>query len=88
MSALADQGLRNRRAARLEDVAREPVDRFRQTVVEEVRRGWRLVSFFGMPETAEDTRLIAILADDAGGRLAATSTVVRDRYPALTPDCA
>jgi len=87
VSALADQGLRNRRAIPLGEVPRQAVDVFRQSVVDEVAQGARLVALFGMPEGAQETRLLAILADDAAGRLGATSTVVGDRYPALTPDC-
>src|SRR6185503_1780646 len=34
-----------------------------------------------------DTRLVAVLADDGRGELGGLSTRVRDRYPALTPDC-
>jgi len=50
-----------------------------------VGNGWRLLSFFGMPEGATDCRLVAILADDAGGALGATSTVVGDGFESLTP---
>src|SRR6185437_7148692 len=48
---------------------------------------WRLVSLFGMPESGEITRLIAILAHDTLGQLGATSMRVSERYPALTPEC-
>ena len=34
-----------------------------------------------------DCRLVAVLADDAGGSLGATSTVVGDGFASLTPDC-
>ena len=68
-------------------VPRESVEQFRETVVDAVTEGWRLVALFGMPETADGTRLLAVLADDAGGRLGVTSTLVGDRYPALTPVC-
>ncbi|MBX6363505.1 MAG: hydrogenase [Gemmatimonadetes bacterium] len=87
MRALVELGLRNRRAVLLADVPLEDVDGFRQTVVDAVAAGWRLVAFLGMPETAETTRLLAILADDARGQLGAASTLVGESYPALTPDC-
>jgi Ni,Fe-hydrogenase III large subunit len=80
-------GLRNRRAIPLGAVPTESIDGFRETVVDAVAAGWRLVAFFGSPEDAERTRFLAILADDARGELGATSTFVHDRYPALTPDC-
>ena len=80
-------GLRNRRAVPWSAVPRESPQAFATTVTEAVAAGWRLISFFGMPDDAEDVRLVAILADDDRGALGATSTSVRDRYPALTPSC-
>ena len=80
-------GLSNRRSVPLQAVPLESIEDFRQTVVEAVEYGWRLAAFFGMPERAGDTRLLAILAHDEQGRLGATSALVGDHYPALTPDC-
>ena len=68
-------------------VPRETEDGFRETVLAAVRNGWRLISFFGMPEGSMDCRLVAVLADDAGGSLGATSTVVGDGFESLTPLC-
>jgi len=65
----------------------EPVERFRESVIEAVGEGRRLAALFGMPEGDDRTRLIGILADDAGGELGATSTVVGDRYPSLAAVC-
>jgi hypothetical protein len=87
VTAFTGMGLRNRRAVPFGAVSTEPVDHFRATVIDAVRDGWRVVSMFGMPEGSDRTRLVAVLGDDAGGELGATSTVVGDRYPALTPDC-
>lgn len=87
MNRLDDVGLRNRRAVPLRAIPVEPVDDFRQTVVDAVAADWRIVACFGMPESGGDTRLLAILANDAQGKLGATSTVVTERYPALTPVC-
>jgi Ni,Fe-hydrogenase III large subunit len=87
MSPWRQLGLRNRRAVPLAALPVEPVERFRESVTEAVREGRRLVSLFGMPEGGERTRLVAILADDAGGELGATSAVVADRYPSLTTGC-
>jgi len=86
MSGL-ELGLRNRRAVPLAAVPREPVNRFRQWVIDGVGRGRRLLAFFGMPETAGQSLLLALLADDEAGALGACATVVADSYPALTPDC-
>jgi Ni,Fe-hydrogenase III large subunit len=80
-------GLRNRHAVPLENVPLEPIDSFRRTIVDAVTADWRIVAFFGMPETDDRTRILAILANDAVGQLGATSTVVGERYPALTPEC-
>ena len=87
MSVLRDLGMRNRRAVPFASVPAEPVDEFRETVIGAVREGWRVVAMFGMPDGADATRVVAVLADDANGVLSATSMRVGERYPALTPDC-
>ena len=87
MNDAEDLGLRNRRAVSLPSIPRERVERFRQRVIDEVAKGRRLVTFFGMPEAAGETLLLAVLADDEEGVLAACSTVVGDSYPAITPEC-
>jgi Ni,Fe-hydrogenase III large subunit len=87
MSGLSAVGLRNRRAVQLAAVPRESAGQFQQTVSEAVRNGRRLVAFFGMPEPDGRTALLAVLADDARGRLEVTSTHVDEAYPALTPGC-
>ncbi len=87
MSGMEEMGLRNRRAVPLAAISREPVNRFRQWVIDGVAAGRRLITFFGMPETAGHTQLLAVLADDEAGVLGACATVVADSYPALTPDC-
>ena len=87
MSRWRQLGLRNRRAVALGAVPVEPVERFRESVMEAVGEGRRLASFFGMPEGGDRTRLVAILADDANGELGATSAVVGDRYPSLATGC-
>jgi Ni,Fe-hydrogenase III large subunit len=79
--------LRNRHAIPMQAVPTEPIERFHETIVGAVTAGWRVVSLFGMPEGGDMTRLVAVLAQDAAGRLGATSTVVGERYPALTPTC-
>lgn len=87
MSGVGDVDLRNRRAIPLAAVPTESVDDFRATVLDAVAIGRRIVSFFGMPEDSERTRLMAIIADDTTARLGAASTIVTDRFIALTPDC-
>lgn len=87
MSLMGELELRNRRAVPFRSLREEPVDRFRESVVQAVADGFRIVSLFGLPEGGELTRLVAILADDARGQLGATTTLVHEQYPSLTPDC-
>jgi Ni,Fe-hydrogenase III large subunit/Ni,Fe-hydrogenase III component G len=87
VTSFGELGLRNRRAVPWKSVPRESFDRFREGLVQAVAQGWRLASLFGMPETDDRTRLVAILADDVRGDLEASSAVVAQHYPALTPHC-
>ncbi|HYK82089.1 MAG TPA: NADH-quinone oxidoreductase subunit C [Gemmatimonadales bacterium] len=87
MTPLDALDLRNRRAVPWAAVPHESVESFGTTVREAVASGWRLISFFGLPDDATDVRLVAILADDDRAVLGATSTSVHERYPALTPAC-
>ena len=80
-------GLRNRRTVPFSAVPIETPEQFHASVTAAVAGGWRLVTLFGMPEPRGDTRLVAILGDDARGELGATSTVVMDRFRSLTPLC-
>jgi Ni,Fe-hydrogenase III large subunit len=79
--------LGNRRAVRWADVPCLGIEAFRAAVVEAVQEGRRLVLYFGLPDGATDTRLVAVLADNDAGALEALSARVGERYPALTPDC-
>jgi len=87
LSGFDDLGLHNRHAVPWAAVPVETVERFRETVAGAAAGGWRLASLFGLPDGGELTRLVAILAHDEQGRLGATSTLVGERYPALTPLC-
>lgn len=87
MTTFDGLGLRNRRAMPLAAIPRESMTRFRDTIITATRGGWRLAAFFGTPDTAGQTLLLAILAQDAAGELGALATLVQDAYPALTPDC-
>jgi len=87
MTAFDALGLRNRRAIPLGAVPLEPLPRFRDTVIQAVRDGWRLAAYFGSPEPTGQTRLLAVLAQDERGQLGALSTLVQGSYPALTPEC-
>ncbi len=87
MTDLYGAGLRNRRAIPFGAVPIEPAERFQVTVGEAQAEGGRLVSLFGLPHDADQVRLVAIVADDAAGRLGVTSAIVGRAYPALTPLC-
>ncbi len=87
MSAIEYGALRNRHAVPLRSIATEPVEHFCDRVIRAVDEGGRIVAMFGLPESDESTRLVAIIADDAGGALGATSTIVGDAYPSITPRC-
>ncbi len=87
MSAFTELGLRNRRAIPLAQVPEASVERFRRDMADALASGWRLASLFGMPEAHGTVRMLAVLADDYRGELGIMSTVVTDRYPALTPEC-
>ena len=59
-------------------------DELVRTTADELSRGGRLCAWFGVPDP-EGTRLVAVLAFDAGNTLAVgRSTPVRDRFPSLT----
>lgn len=87
MTAFDGLGLRNRRTIPFAALPMETVPRFRDTVCQAVRDGWRLVAFFGMPGLAHGVQLVAILAQDERGQLGALTTLVDGSYPALTPEC-
>jgi Ni,Fe-hydrogenase III large subunit len=79
--------LGNRRAAPLAQVPLASAEGFRTGVVDAVAEGWRIASLFGVAEGSDTVRLVAVLADDSRGRLGALSTIVGERYPAVTPYC-
>ncbi|MBT1075690.1 NADH-quinone oxidoreductase subunit C [Geobacter grbiciae] len=58
-----------------------PVDinEFLQGILDSVDRGWRIVSYFGVPAPAS-TALVCILANKAEGRLAAARTETSDNH--------
>ena len=80
--------LANRRAVRLSDVPRLPIDAFGATIADAVASDWRIVSLFGTPESATSLCLIAVLADDERGQLGAASAIVGDRFPSVAAVCA
>lgn len=79
--------LGNRRSVPLGALPELAAASFRESVVGAARAGWRIVALFGTSERADRVRLIAVLADDEHGSLGALTSVVGDRYEALSVDC-
>ena len=56
---------------------------FLQSIIDAVDRGWRIVSYFGIPDQA-GLALICVLADKAEGQLAVTRTDTGDdHFPSI-----
>jgi Ni,Fe-hydrogenase III large subunit len=62
------------------------VGEFRKAVIDDIAAGGRVVSFFGRPQ-GTTVRLFIFLAHDVEGRIGILATDVKEKYPALTPDC-
>ncbi len=77
--------IHNGQALPLKDVPELAVPDFAGVIREQVRRGRRISSLFGMPDGDRIT-ILAVLAHDSQGMLELCRMRVRDRYPALTPD--
>ena len=87
MTTLPGLRILNRRTVPLADVPMLPLDRLGQRLEEAIGDGGRIVTLFGTPETADELRLLCVLANDARGELAAITTVVRREYRALSIGC-
>ena len=60
---------------------------FLQGIMDVVDQGWRIVSYFGIPDN-KGVVLICVLADKGEGRLAVTRTdVTDDRFPSIASLC-
>ncbi len=67
------------------DVPAHAPDAFASGLTGALGRGWRLVSFFAVPETG-GFALVGVIASDAGNTLAvARSGPVTGRFPSITP---
>ena len=99
MNANSISTVRNGQKVDLASLPLVAFEEFRDAIVSAVKAGARLGALFGvaLQETdgqgsqamrvSGDFRLFAVLAQEAEGMLAVTSTRVGDTYPALTPDC-
>jgi Ni,Fe-hydrogenase III large subunit len=75
----------NGKALPLAEVPELGIDEFRKVIIEEVGRGRRISSLFGMLQ-GDGIALMAVLANDRVGVLELCRTQVRDNYPCLTVD--
>lgn len=87
MTTLPLAEFRNRQAIPLASVPRLSAEELAEVLERASAGEWRLLTLFGMPEGDDRLCLVAILADDARGRLAAASAVVEQRYPSLARRC-
>ena len=81
--------VRNPGTVPLAELPERSFDLFRGWILEEVGRGLRIATLFGMPgRRPDEVGLVAVLADDADGQLlVGRSRLEGDDYPALTPLC-
>ena len=79
--------IRNGVAVPVGQVPQVTIDRFRSGVLTAIDEGRRLLLLAGLSRAEEGTRLLAALADDAGGTIDLVTTIAPEGYPALTPDC-
>jgi Ni,Fe-hydrogenase III large subunit len=75
----------NGKALSLTDVPELSLNEFRAAIIEQVGRGRRISSLFGMPQ-GDGVALMAVLANDRVGVLELCRTEVRESYPCLTVD--
>ena len=80
---------RNAIAINRDTIPALPLDDFRRAVLDGVGGGLRVASYFGYTSAPQGpVELLAVLADDAQGRLQITSTRLDgDEFPSLTPQC-
>jgi len=77
----------NRRSVGVAAIPLLPVASFNATIADAVTEQWRIVALFGTPESSTSLRIVAVLADDARGRLGTLSSLVEARYPSLSVRC-
>ena len=87
MTILPGARISNRRSIRLADVPTLSVTEFTAAVSNAIGDQWRIVSLFGVPESDDRLRLIAVMAHDDSGQLAVSSAIVGQHYPALGAAC-
>ena len=79
-----------RQSADLDSLPRLDAAELRERVIRAVTGGWRVLAFFGLPETTRSgapAGLCCVLTHDAARTLAALRTPPLEQFPSLTPDC-
>lgn len=62
-------------------------NQFLQGILDAVERGWRIISYFGIPDKT-DVSLVCLLANKAEGQLAVTRTFAGDgHFPSIASRC-
>jgi Ni,Fe-hydrogenase III large subunit len=79
--------IRNGRSVERATVPRLGFDDFRRALLDSTERSWRVSAFFGLPAEDDRVEVLAVLSNDANSTLHLASTIVGNRYPALTPEC-
>jgi Ni,Fe-hydrogenase III large subunit len=87
MTAITPLALRNGQAIDAAAIPVLSVEAFQAAVLASVEDGSRVATLFGCALLNGNTRLLAILADDARHLLSALATDVVSSYPSLTPRC-
>lgn len=83
----AARPLGNRRSVPLSSVPVLGTEAFGEAVSAAVAAGQRILSMFGLAESPDVLRLIAVLGDDDSGRLQALSSLVAQKYPSVSRSC-
>ncbi|MEN6485859.1 MAG: hydrogenase [Syntrophobacteraceae bacterium] len=90
MSALTSRylSMSNGESVSIREVARLPLDAFRETVLRAVEEGFRISAFFGQPVEGEQICLWAVLSHAGQSLILPLATdVAENRYRSLTPEC-
>jgi Ni,Fe-hydrogenase III large subunit/Ni,Fe-hydrogenase III component G len=87
MTSLPFLPFANRRAIQFADVPVVSVDTLAENLEDAQADEWRLLTLFGVPESAHELRLVALVAHDRLGRLGAASAVVGRRYRSIAARC-
>ena len=77
----------NSTSADISDIPVMNVEEFSSEILSLVAENCRVVSFFGVEKKNDETKIIAVLANDETGLIALISTNIKDSYKSLTPEC-